>query len=276
MKVKSESEVTQLRPTLSDPMDCSPAGSSIHGIFQARVLECQWALALGKPSGLLWVGPGLPVQQAGPTWTEAGCRGPGLHVPPCYIPSPSTPGPGAEKTGCLSCPLCPSHQSTANWSPVVLSCTGFVFFPVKVWGFSPGLQPACDAVQQGGASVLLMCGGRPFSDNSFYGLPVLLCGASLAHHTQPSVPRPLGNFSQFKSNWRTFYMLSKGVCVVSQFSFYHLGVVSELSFFLSKIYFLKNKKNKFFCFLGFNITVDSDCSHEMKRCLLLRRKAMTT
>ena len=39
MKVKIESEVTQLCPTLSDPMDCSPPGSSVHGIFQARVLE---------------------------------------------------------------------------------------------------------------------------------------------------------------------------------------------------------------------------------------------
>ena len=39
MKVKSESEVAQLCSTLSDPMDCSPPGSSIHGIFQARVLE---------------------------------------------------------------------------------------------------------------------------------------------------------------------------------------------------------------------------------------------
>ena len=36
---ESESEVTQLCPTLSDPMDCSPPGSSAHGIFQARVLE---------------------------------------------------------------------------------------------------------------------------------------------------------------------------------------------------------------------------------------------
>ena len=41
MKVKSESEVTQSCLTLHDPMDCSPPGSSIHGIFQARVLE--WA-----------------------------------------------------------------------------------------------------------------------------------------------------------------------------------------------------------------------------------------
>ena len=39
MKVKSESEDTQLYPTLSDPMDCSRPGSSVHGIFQARVLE---------------------------------------------------------------------------------------------------------------------------------------------------------------------------------------------------------------------------------------------
>ena len=39
MKVKSESEVTQSCRTLSDPMDCSPPGSSVHGIFQARVLE---------------------------------------------------------------------------------------------------------------------------------------------------------------------------------------------------------------------------------------------
>ena len=39
MKVKSESEVTQSCPTLQDPMDCSLPGSSVHGIFQARVLE---------------------------------------------------------------------------------------------------------------------------------------------------------------------------------------------------------------------------------------------
>ena len=47
MKVKSESEVTQSCPTLSDPMDCSLPGSSVHGIFQARVLE--WgAITLSK------------------------------------------------------------------------------------------------------------------------------------------------------------------------------------------------------------------------------------
>ena len=39
MKVKSESQVAQSYQTLSDPMDCSLPGSSVHGIFQARVLE---------------------------------------------------------------------------------------------------------------------------------------------------------------------------------------------------------------------------------------------
>ena len=39
MKVKSESEVAQLCPTLRNPMDCSPLGSSVHESFQARVLE---------------------------------------------------------------------------------------------------------------------------------------------------------------------------------------------------------------------------------------------
>ena len=50
MKVKSESEVTQSHPTLSDLMDCSLPGSSVHGIFQARVLE--WgAIAFFEKNG---------------------------------------------------------------------------------------------------------------------------------------------------------------------------------------------------------------------------------
>ena len=39
MKVKGESEVAQSSLTLNDPMDCTPPGSSVHGILQARVLE---------------------------------------------------------------------------------------------------------------------------------------------------------------------------------------------------------------------------------------------
>ena len=47
MKVKSESEVAQSCLTLSDPMDCSLPGSSIHGIFQARVPE--WGAVAVSP-----------------------------------------------------------------------------------------------------------------------------------------------------------------------------------------------------------------------------------
>ena len=52
MKVKSESEVPQLCLTLCNPMDCSPPGSSIHGIFQARVPE--WG-AIASPLKMLRV-----------------------------------------------------------------------------------------------------------------------------------------------------------------------------------------------------------------------------
>jgi len=53
MKVKSESEVAQSCPTLSDPMDYSLQVSSIHGIFQARVLE--WgAIAFSDANAYIW------------------------------------------------------------------------------------------------------------------------------------------------------------------------------------------------------------------------------
>ena len=51
MKVESESEVAQSCPILSDPMDCSPPGSLVHGIFQARVLV--WGAIVFSP--LLWL-----------------------------------------------------------------------------------------------------------------------------------------------------------------------------------------------------------------------------
>ena len=53
MKVKSEGEVAQSCPTLSDPMDCSLPGSSVHGICQARVLE--WgAIAFSGSAAAAW------------------------------------------------------------------------------------------------------------------------------------------------------------------------------------------------------------------------------
>ena len=67
MKVKSENEVAQSCLTLSDPMDCSLPGSSVHGIFQARVLE--WVAVAGSrtiQNQRGWCpGPGL---MAAPRW----------------------------------------------------------------------------------------------------------------------------------------------------------------------------------------------------------------
>ena len=60
MKEKSESEVAQLCPTLSDPMDCSLPGSSAHGIFQARILE--WgAITFSRMFICLYPNAGLPL-----------------------------------------------------------------------------------------------------------------------------------------------------------------------------------------------------------------------
>ena len=60
MKVKGGSEVAQSCLTLSDPIDCSLPGSSVHGIFQARVLE--WgAIAFSVASASVWSMPSLLV-----------------------------------------------------------------------------------------------------------------------------------------------------------------------------------------------------------------------
>ena len=60
MKVKSESEVAQSCPTLSDPMDCSTPGSSAHGIFQARVLE--WGVIAFSEKDKQVANNGTPLQ----------------------------------------------------------------------------------------------------------------------------------------------------------------------------------------------------------------------
>ena len=62
MKVKSESEFAQWCLTLRDPMDCSLPGSSVHGIFEARVLE--WgAIAFSEPGSIILI---LHTEKLGP------------------------------------------------------------------------------------------------------------------------------------------------------------------------------------------------------------------
>ena len=68
MKGKSESEVAQLCPTLRDPMVCSLPGSSVHGIFQARVLE--WgAIAFSTDLAYIWLKPIITIS----TWNSTQC-----------------------------------------------------------------------------------------------------------------------------------------------------------------------------------------------------------
>ena len=83
MKVKSESEVAQSCPTLSDPMDCSPPGSSAHGIFQARVLE--WG-AIAFSYCLLF---NLKTSVLHPSWWELPCNTMQYHVPCITVTRPN-------------------------------------------------------------------------------------------------------------------------------------------------------------------------------------------
>ena len=88
MKVKIESEVAQSCPTLSDPMDYSLPGSSIHGIFQARVLE--WgAIAFSETTYgwelLMWLCPETATNFNGDVHTGH----PTLWHPTCYWTSQS-------------------------------------------------------------------------------------------------------------------------------------------------------------------------------------------
>ena len=79
MKVKSESEVAQSCPTLSDPMDCRPPGSSIHGIFQARVLEWGAIAFSNKSVGILFLEDKFQEQKAS-TGTGFSCVDPENRV----------------------------------------------------------------------------------------------------------------------------------------------------------------------------------------------------
>ena len=79
MKVKSESEVTQLCPTLSHPMDCSLPGSSIHGIFQARVVEWGAIAFSNKSLGILFLEDIFQEQKAS-TGTGFSCVDPENRV----------------------------------------------------------------------------------------------------------------------------------------------------------------------------------------------------
>ena len=118
MKMKSESEVAQSCPTLHNPMDCSPPGSSIHGIFQTRVLEWVAIAFLGyynSMRGLRSVAqscltlcdpmncstPGLPVHHQLPKFTQTHVHRVSDAIQPSHplsSPSPLAPNPSQHQS----------------------------------------------------------------------------------------------------------------------------------------------------------------------------------
>ena len=112
MKVKSESEVAQSCPTLSDPTDCSPPGSSIPGILQARVLEWgaiafSYTIPFSSVQSLSRVRlcdpmnrstPGLPVHHQLPEFTQTQVHPVSDAIQPSHpLSSPSPPAPNPSQ-----------------------------------------------------------------------------------------------------------------------------------------------------------------------------------
>ena len=122
MKVKSENEVTQSCPTLRYPMDCSPPGSPIHGIFQARVLG--WGATAFSTSLLYGDLNGKEIQNT--------CGGVGLVTKSC--PSLVTP-----KTVARQAPLSMGFSRQEYWSGLPFPSLGNL--P------EPGIEPRSPALR---------------------------------------------------------------------------------------------------------------------------------
>ena len=105
MEVKSESEVAQLYPAPSDPMDCSPPGSSIHGICQARVLE--WVAIAFSDTSCAAAATAAKSFQSCPTLCDPTDGGP-----------PGSPVPGILQARTLSGLPFPSpmHDHVGRWN----------------------------------------------------------------------------------------------------------------------------------------------------------------
>ena len=125
MKVKSESEVTQSCPTLSDPMDCSLPGSSVRGICQARVLEwspspsphcCLQAFSSCSEQGLL-----------------SGCGAQTSHCSGFYCCGAPAPEPRLGGCGTQAELLCGMWDlPRPGIEPVSPTLTGRFFFVFKI------------------------------------------------------------------------------------------------------------------------------------------------
>ena len=117
MKGKSESEVTQLCPTLSDPMDHSPPGSSVHRIFQARVLE--------------WVP--LPFPKAQSTWTTLADKGASIYIGRSWVRCPPkglvTCSQGSGRHNCIHDSLC---LQSLQWASLALNDNKYSYLVIWI------------------------------------------------------------------------------------------------------------------------------------------------
>ena len=134
MKVKNDSEVTQSCPTLSDPMDCSLTGSSIHGIFQARVLE--WGAIAFSDSFFRTCSfrEGSPRPQWCPLYHSCLLfEALGL----CTVEVKKVDGEDGTAScfqGALTCSCCSAHTRLLHQNSFACSSQGMIFFPPETSG----------------------------------------------------------------------------------------------------------------------------------------------
>ena len=117
MRVKSESEVAQSCPTLRDPVDCSPPGSSVHGIFQARVLEWGASAFSGYTDDTTLIFSGFPCGSAG---KESAYNVGDLDSIPGLGRYPGEGNGNSLQYSCLEKPM--DRGASVQFSPVAQSC----------------------------------------------------------------------------------------------------------------------------------------------------------
>jgi len=130
MKVKSESKVAQSCPTLSDPMDCSPPGSSVHGTFQARVLEWS-AIAFSESvtNSTYFDAQILPNLDNGSPFKLAS-----VSFSTLSHPSLSSPWlPSTKRYASLSCTCSAPAWNQPFLQGLLIPFSGEKYFQTKIW-----------------------------------------------------------------------------------------------------------------------------------------------
>ena len=156
MRVKSESEVAQSCPTLSNRMDCSLPGSSIHGIFQARVLE-SGAIAFSRKHFYLFLS--ARSKKPRPDTTDCHLRGPKLSWAEAMLWHRSKqPSCSYNMDAMLSCSVVPNTlwcmEPVAHQAPLSM---GILQARILEWGAMPSSRGSSQPRDQNCILWLLHC-----------------------------------------------------------------------------------------------------------------------